>query len=248
MLLSTLLWGPVVVLSFPLPFKARYRVSQQWSRFNIWWLTKTCGIDYSLSGLEHLPAHPVIVLAKHQSTWETLFLHQFLPPLAWVVKRELFWIPFFGWAFAQLRPIAINRKEGKTAIKQVLRQGQERLNNGQWVLLFPEGTRTAPGARGEYHSGGALLAIRSGYAVLPIAHNAGKHWPRHGFLKYPGTIRVEFGRLIESKGRSLKDLNTKVEKWIEDTTAKLSGSIPSEACQAAVENRKTADQPLSREG
>jgi 1-acyl-sn-glycerol-3-phosphate acyltransferase len=221
MILSTMLWGPLVVLGFPLSFTYRYRISQQWSRFNIWWLKKTCRIDYRLEGLEKLPASPVIVLAKHQSTWETLFLHQLLPPLSWVVKRELLWVPFFGWALALLRPIAINRATTSAAIKQVLKQGKDRLENNQWVLIFPEGTRTAPGASGHYHGGGALLAIRSGYPVLPVAHNAGTYWPRHSFIKYPGTVRLIFGPLMNSQGKTAKALNAQAEAWIENVSAQI---------------------------
>ncbi|MCP5420764.1 MAG: 1-acyl-sn-glycerol-3-phosphate acyltransferase [Gammaproteobacteria bacterium] len=226
MFLSTALWAPLIVIASPLPFSVRYRLSQQWSRFNIWWLNKTCDIDYQLEGLEQLPTEPVVVLAKHQSAWETIFFHQLLPPLAWVIKRELLWIPFFGWAMGRLRPIAINRAESRAALMQLLRQGQARLNSGLWVLIFPEGTRTAPGASGEYHSGGAFLATRSGYAVLPIAHNAGEHWSRRGFLKYPGTIRVRFGPLMDSKGYKPKELNQRVERWIENAMAQLSGLSP----------------------
>ncbi|MEZ5582368.1 MAG: lysophospholipid acyltransferase family protein [Candidatus Competibacteraceae bacterium] len=221
MAVSTVIWGPIVVLSFPLPFTHRYRISQQWSRFNTWWLKKTCRIDYQLEGLENLSSEPVVVLAKHQSTWETLFLHQFLPPLSWVVKRELLWIPFFGWALALIRPIAINRATAKAAMKQVLHQGRNRLENGQSVLIFPEGTRMAPGARGHYHGGGALLATRSGYPILPLTHNAGIYWPRHSFIKYPGTIQLVFGPVIDSQGKSAKIINTQIEEWIETVSAQL---------------------------
>jgi len=221
MTISTVIWGPLVVLSFPLTFTRRYRISQQWSRFNIWWLKKTCRLDYRLEGLENLPTRPVVVLAKHQSTWETLFLHQFLPPLSWVVKRELLWIPFFGWALALIRPIAINRATTAAAMKQVLKQGKDRLENGQWVLIFPEGTRMTPGTRGHYHGGGALLATRGGYPILPLTHNAGTYWPRHGFIKYPGTVRLVFGPLIDGQGKTAKKINMQAEEWIETISAQI---------------------------
>ena len=144
MLLSTVVCGLAIVLGFALPFNRRYRLSQSWSRFNIWWLRVTCRIDYRVSGTEHIPDRPIIVMAKHQSTWETLFLQQYLQPTAWVVKRELLWLPFFGWALKLLRPIAIDRRAGSSAVKQVIRQGIEHLRRGQWILIFPEGTRTAP--------------------------------------------------------------------------------------------------------
>ncbi len=223
MIVSTSGVASLVVLSFPLPFVRRYRLSQFWSRFNIWWLHITCRIDYQLSGVENIPDRPVVVMAKHQSTWETIFLHQYLPPIAWVVKRELLWIPFFGWALALLRSIAINRQAGASAVKQVIRQGVEHLHQGQWVLVFPEGTRVAPGVRKRYGMGGAVVAVRSGCSILPIALNAGEFWPRGGFIKRPGTIQVVFGPLIDSAGRSPQDLTQQVEDWIEKTMEHISG-------------------------
>jgi 1-acyl-sn-glycerol-3-phosphate acyltransferase len=222
MTLSTLIVVPLVMLSFPFPFEQRYRVSQRWSRFNMWWLKKTCGIDCQISGLEHLPTGPTIVIAKHQSAWETMFLQQLLPPLVWVVKRELLWVPFFGWALAILNPISINRAAANAAIKQVLRQGREQVSKGRWVLIFPEGTRTAPGVRGHYGVGGAMLAAYTGCPILPVAHNAGEFWPRRGFLKRPGTIQLVFGPLVESTGRKAKELNALVEEWIEGTMQRIS--------------------------
>ncbi len=224
-LLSGLL-ASLLILILPLPFHRRYRLSQSWTRFNIWWLRVTCRIDYRVSGAEHIPSHPVIVMAKHQSTWETLFLHQYLPPVAWVLKRELLWVPFFGWALALLRPIAIDRQAGASAVKQVIRQGIEHLRRGQWVLIFPEGTRVAPGARKRYGTGGAVLAAHSGCPILPVAHNAGDCWPRGAFLKRPGTVRVVFGPLISSADRSPQELNRAVEDWIEGTMARLGADSP----------------------
>lgn len=223
LIVSVLVWGPLVVLSFPLLFAQRYWMSQQWSRFVMWWLRLTCGITCQVSGLEQLPKGPAVILVKHQSTWETLFLHQFLPPLALVLKRELLWVPFFGWALAQLNPIAIDRKAGRVAFKQVLQQGEARLNGGQWVLIFPEGTRIAPGERGVYGSSGAVLAVNSGYPLLPITHNAGEFWPRRGFLKRPGTIQLVFGPPLDSHRYKAKELNALAEEWIETTLARISG-------------------------
>jgi 1-acyl-sn-glycerol-3-phosphate acyltransferase len=231
MALSTLIWASLVILASPLRFEHRYRIAQQWSRFNIWWLNKTCHITYRIDGLEHLPKGPVVVIAKHQSAWETLFLQQLLPPLAWVVKRELLWIPFFGWALALLNPISINREASGMAVKQVLRQGKECLNKGRWVLIFPEGTRTVPGTRTRYNVGGAMLAAHSGYPILPIAHNAGEFWPRHRFVKRPGIVQVVFGPLIESQGRHPRELNALVEDWIEATMQRIS-NVPIQPLEA----------------
>ncbi len=222
MFISTLIWGPVVLLSWPLPFEQRYSIAQHWSRFNLWWLKSTCNIDSRITGLEHLPHdQPAIILAKHQSTWETLFLHQLLPPQAMVVKRELLRIPLFGWCLALLNPIAIERKAGGAAIRQVLRQGKRSLDSGRWVVLFPEGTRTAPGERKTYGTSGAKLAAHSGYPILPLAHNAGEFWPRRGFVKRPGTVQVVFGPVISVKNRRAKELNILTEQWIEETMETL---------------------------
>jgi len=222
MAISTMMWGPVVLLTFPFPLRFRYQVSQVWSRFNIWWLKKTCQTDCCLSGLEYLPSTPAIVMAKHQSTWETLFLHQFLPPMAIVLKRELLWVPFFGWALALISPISIDRNTSRLAIKQLLQQGQDHLDKGQWVLVFPEGTRIDPGMKKQYGIGGAMLAAHSGYPILPIAHNAGEYWPRRTFVKQPGTIQLVFGELIESTGYTARELNILTEGWIEDTVTRIS--------------------------
>ena len=162
-----------------------------------------------------MPDHAVIIMSKHQSTWETIFFHQFFPPLTWVIKRELVYIPMFGWSLALLEPIAINRKSSKTAISQILEQGKRFLDSGRWVLIFPEGTRTAPGKRQRYRVGGARLAVHSGYPVLPVAHNAGEYWPRGQFVKQPGTVQVSFGPLIDSQGKTADELNNEVETCIE---------------------------------
>jgi 1-acyl-sn-glycerol-3-phosphate acyltransferase len=222
LVLSISVVASLVVLSFPLPFTRRYRISQYWTRFAIWWLRMTCRIQYQLSGVEHIPDQPVVVMSKHQSTWETLFLHQYLPPVAWVIKRELLWLPFFGWAIALLRPIAINREMGASAVKQVIRQGTQYLQQGQWVVIFPEGTRVAPGVRQRYGMGGAALAARSGCPILPVALNSGEFWPRGQFLKRPGTVHVVFGPLIASEGLSPQALNQQVENWIESEMARIS--------------------------
>jgi len=222
MILATTIVAPLVVLSFPLPFRTRYRIAQQWSRFNIWWLRVTCNIRYVVSGEEHIPDSPVVIMAKHQSTWETLFLNAYLPPLSWVIKRELVWMPFFGWAMALLKPIAIDRKSASVAVKQILQQGKAHLDQGIWVLIFPEGTRTAPGQKKRYGLGGSRLAVHSGYPILPIAHNAGEYWPRRSFMKHPGTIHLRFGPLIQSRGKEAQALNREVEQWIESTVAELS--------------------------
>ncbi|MDQ2695958.1 MAG: 1-acyl-sn-glycerol-3-phosphate acyltransferase [Pseudomonadota bacterium] len=222
MVASTLLWSLPVVMSYPFPYRYRYRLARQWVCFNLWWLQLTCGIRCEVQGKENIPPGPAVILAKHQSTWETLMLTRLFPPQVWVMKRELLRIPLFGWALAVLKPIAIDRQASRTAIKQVLRQGTEHLQQGRWVVIFPEGTRIAPGVRRRYGPGGAMLAAHSGYPIVPVAHNAGEHWPRRGFIKRPGTIRLVVGPLINSENRTAHQLIALTEEWIEATMDHIS--------------------------
>lgn len=216
--------APLSMLTWPLSFARRYALISQWARFNVWWLTVTCGVRYEISGLENIPSGNAIILCKHQSTWETLILQQIFPSQVWLLKRELLWVPLFGWALALLEPIAIDRGAGRKAIRQLIDQGRRRLAQGRWVVIFPEGTRMPPGQRGQYAPGGAILAEHSAYPVLPIAHNAGECWPRRTFIKRPGTIKLVIGPLIETKGRKARDINADVEAWIEGQMAVITTS------------------------
>ena len=219
--LLTLLFSPIALAALPLPYRIRYRVVMQWTFFNIWWLELTCRLRHRVEGLENIPERATIVLCKHQSAWETLILPRYFSPQTWVLKRELLRIPFFGWGLATLRPIAIDRAAGRSALEQVVEQGKRRLAEGIWVVVFPEGTRVAPGTRRRYRLGGAVLAERTGHAVVPVAHDAGDYWPRHGFLKRPGTIRLVIGEPIASKGRSAAEINARAAEWIESTVLAL---------------------------
>ncbi len=221
MLLSTVVIAPLSLLTFPLPFVMRYRFIGLWTHFNLWWLERSCGLHYRIEGTEHIPDGNAIVMAKHQSTWETLALQRIFGPQVWVLKRELLWVPLFGWGLALLEPIAIDRKAGRKAVRQVVDQGIQRLHAGRWVVIFPEGTRVAPGERKRYGVGGALLAAQSGYPVVPVAHNAGEFWRRHSFIKYPGVIRVVIGAPIASAGRPAAEIIADVENWIESTMLKI---------------------------
>lgn len=162
------------------------------------------------------------MLCKHQSAWETIALQKIFPPQVWVIKRELLWLPFFGWGLAMTSTVAIKRSEGREAIKQLLRQGKERLALGFCVVIFPEGTRIPFGQRGRYKIGGALLAVSSGAPVVPVAHNAGRLWGRNSFLKYPGVITMSIGPAIDPSGLKAEEINRQVEKWIENEVTKLS--------------------------
>jgi len=221
-IVNTAVFGTLVVILFFTPSSFRLKIARLWSHVNNFLLKVFCGIDFTIQGKENLDVETAIILSKHQSTWETLALHSFTPYVHWVFKRELMYIPVFGWALALTDPIAINRGTGRVAIKQLITEGTKKLNDGKWMVLFPEGTRTSPGKSHKYKIGGALLAEKSGYPVIPIAHNAGEFWPRHSFIKWPGTISVVIGPAIETKGRMAEDINTEVYNWIETTMKGIS--------------------------
>ena len=215
MLLSAAVYAPLMLPTVVLPFALRYRLISAWARFQLIVLKHLCRLDYRVEGREHLPGGAAIILSKHQSAWETIAFQGIFPPQTWVLKRELLWIPLFGWALALLRPIAIDRSAGRKAIEQVIEQGRERLQSGIWVVVFPEGTRVAPGTRKRYAIGGAVLAAETGYPVVPVAHNAGSFWLRRGFLKRPGTVRVVIGPVIDPRSQTAEEIIKQAEEWIE---------------------------------
>ena len=220
---SAAIYASLALLTFPFPVRQRYAFVSGWARMQMWLARWLLGLRYHVEGRGHLPHGAAIVLAKHQSTWETIALQQILPPQVWVLKRELMWIPLFGWALALLKPIAIDRGAGRKAVEQVIEQGRQRLTDGFWVVVFPEGTRVAPGHRRRYGIGGAVLAAESGYPVVPIAHNAGSFWPRRTILKKPGTVQVVIGPVIESKGKTSQQIIAEAEQWIESEMVRLEG-------------------------
>ena len=217
----TVIWSILSLLTFPFPPLTRYRIITTWSRIVVWLAGTICGVRYRVLGHDRLPQQASIVLAKHQSAWETLAFEVFLPPQVWVLRRSLLRVPFFGWGLAMMNPIAIDRGAGIQALKQTLEQGRERLRQGFWIVIFPEGTRIAPGARGRYHVGGAWLAVQTGAPVVPIAHNAGLLWGRNAFLKHPGCITVSIGEPIVPQGMQAEELSRRVEDWIENEVARL---------------------------
>ena len=206
----------VALLTFPLPRMTRYRIISGWSRLVIFLAKLVLGIDWRVEGRENLPATPSVILAKHQSAWETMAFQLIFPPQVHVLKRSLLWIPFFGWGLALMSPIAIDRSRGVSALRTIARRGRERLGQGFWVIVFPEGTRVAPGTSREYHPGGAWLACEAGAPVVPVAHNAGLVWPRNAFLKRPGTVTVRIGPPIEPANRDPKTINALAKSWIEE--------------------------------
>jgi 1-acyl-sn-glycerol-3-phosphate acyltransferase len=219
--ISAILYSPISMLAYPLPPLLRSRIIGGWAHFALWWLRVTCNLSFTVRGVENLPDQPAVILSKHQSAWETIAFQLIFPPQAWVLKRELLWIPFFGWGLAASRPISINRSAGIRALEHLVREGTERLNEGRWVVVFPEGTRMPPGEHGRYNPGGAMLAVRSGAPIVPVAHNAGEFWPRRGLLKKPGVITVAIGPCIDTRGRRPKPVNNEAEAWIEETMREI---------------------------
>ncbi len=221
MLVITPLFAVLVILMFPLSNIARCRMASYWAHCALFWLKLTCNLGFEVRGRENIPNHPSIILCKHQSAWETIALQVIFPPQIWVMKRELLYIPFLGWAWIALSAIPIDRSAGREALKKLVAHGKDRLAKGLWVVIFPEGTRIAPGARAKYHIGGAWLAVHTQTTVVPVAHNAGLFWRKNAFLKTPGTITLSIGKPIETAGLKTDALNQQVEDWIEAEMLKL---------------------------
>jgi 1-acyl-sn-glycerol-3-phosphate acyltransferase len=221
MMVSACLFGGVMALGFWLPYQAQFAIARTWARILFWMLERLCGLKYVVEGRERIPPGNHIVMSNHTSAWETVAQFLIFPPQVWVLKRELLWIPFIGWGLKLLRPIAINRGEGHRAVNQVIEQGKARLQDGLWIIIFPEGTRVVAGATRKFGVSGALLAIASGKSVVPLSHNAGTFWPRRGIVKKPGTIRVVIGEAIEPAGKDPRELNDEVKQSIEAGLARI---------------------------
>jgi 1-acyl-sn-glycerol-3-phosphate acyltransferase len=219
--LSVPFYAGMLFLVAPFGYAPRYRCAILWADAVLYMLRALCRLTYAVEGREHLPARNSIVLIKHSSAWETLAQIQIFPPQTWVLKRELLWVPVFGWALWLLKPIAIDRRGGGGAVQQVLDQGRRRLDEGLWVTIFPEGTRMPIGQTRRYGLSGALLACEAGRPIVPVAHNAGYFWPRRGWLKRPGTIRVMIGAPIPTAGVEPRQVNEQVQRWIEEQVGKL---------------------------
>jgi 1-acyl-sn-glycerol-3-phosphate acyltransferase len=211
----------LILLAAAVPPLPRYRFITLWGRLVIWLARWVLGIRFRVEGRENLPNGPAVVLAKHQSAWETIAFQQIFPPLSFVLKKNLLRIPFFGWGLALFSPIAIDRDAGREALRQLEAQGHARLNAGFWVLVFPEGTRVGVGETGNYQIGGAWLAAKCGVPVVPVAHNAGRCWPKNAFIKRPGEITVVIGPGIPTRGRKAAQVLAETEAWIEATMRRL---------------------------
>lgn len=209
------------LLAYPLSPRTRHRIVTAWAPLMMWFIPPVLGIRYRVIGRENIPKVPSVILAKHQSAWETMALQVIFPPLCFVLKRELLKVPVFGWGLAAIPGIAIDRAAGKDALVQVVEQGTARLREGYWVAVFPEGTRTAPGTSRRYKPGGAALAVNAGAPVVPVAHNAGEFWGRNAFLKYPGEIVVSIGPVIDTTGLDPATVNERASAWIEGEMRRL---------------------------
>jgi 1-acyl-sn-glycerol-3-phosphate acyltransferase len=238
-----LLWQSVTVIPFaivsllilPLPLHFRFRVIVWWPRLIVWGAKVLCGIRWQMIGTENLPDGPCVLLSKHESAWETLFIVSHMPrEVCFVYKRSLHWVPFFGWGLASLRMIHIDRNQGRHAFESVVSQGSQRLAEGRWIIMFPEGTRVPVGEYRPYKQGGSRLASQLKVPVVPIAHNAGTCWPRNSFTKVPGLVTVSIGPQIPSAGKTSDALMVEVERWIEHEMRQLSPArYPDEAARVA---------------
>jgi 1-acyl-sn-glycerol-3-phosphate acyltransferase len=218
---------PVALISpFPSGKRLGHRIARQWVVWQFFMLKHLCHLTYQVQGLENIPHDNAITYWKHQSTWETMAQLLIFPPQSWVLKRELLWLPVIGQAIYALEPIAINRRAGHSAVKQVLELGQARLAAGLWVAIFPEGTRMPPGSTRRYGLSGALLAAHTGRPIVPVAHNAGDFWKRKAFLKYPGTVQVRIGKPVYAADRHPEEINAEIQNWIEAQMKEISPGYP----------------------
>lgn len=216
MVLVTPPWVAFCLLAMPLSKRKQYYLLTRWNVFVIWLAKVICGIRYQIKGAENLPNSAAVLLCKHQSAWETIFLLAKMPhPIVFVLKQELMRIPFFGWGLKQLQMIPIDRSQGVRAFRQVIIEGKKRLNDGLWITMFPEGTRTAVGQQGDYKGGGTRLATATGAPIIPVALNSGECWPKDSFIKKPGLVTVSIGPAIEQANHTHDELMQLVETWIE---------------------------------
>lgn len=223
----SILFFPLALAVRPFPLRRRHEmISQRWTRAALAWLRLTCGISHRVIFKGKLPDTPAIIMSKHQSAWETLGLQLIMPLHVWVLKKELLRIPVFGWELATMGAIAIDRSNRSTAQKQLLEQGKARIDLGFWIMIFPEGTRIAPGKQGQYKHGGARLATMLDIPLVPVAHNAGEFWPKNSFRKYPGEVTVVVGNPIYPNGRDHRELTHEIENWIENEMVKITGVGP----------------------
>ncbi len=222
-LLLTPPYSLLAIAMLPFPRVFRHRVVTTWTHLMLAWLRLTCGLGFRVRGAEHIPGTPSIIACQHQSGWETMALQLIFPRQVWVAKKELMWVPFFGWGLAAVSAIMIDRKS-RQAAQQLVALGKDRMKDGFWIVIFPEGTRMPPGQLGKFKQGGARLALSLDAPTVPVALNSGTLWPRNAFLKYPGTIDVIIGPAILPAGHTAESLTQAVEQWISAQQAQLPGN------------------------
>ncbi|MEM6513620.1 MAG: lysophospholipid acyltransferase family protein [Pseudomonadota bacterium] len=224
MVASGIIAATVVFVGFWAPYRFKWWITVAWCRGMVWAGSFFCGLKVEVEGRENIPDEASVIMIKHTTTLETYWHVTVFPRTSWVVKRELLWIPMFGWAIAfLLQPIGINRSAGRSAAKQVIEMGTQRLKEGVWVTIFPEGTRMPPAETRRYGTSGAALAQAAGVKIVPVAHNAGDFWPRRGFFKRPGKVRIRIGEPMDAPAdKSPKQINLDVQRWIEGTMLEIS--------------------------
>ncbi|ANO53382.1 lysophospholipid acyltransferase family protein [Woeseia oceani] len=219
---TAVFFAALVVLCAPFSYATRFSIARGWGHAMLWGGRFFCGLDYVIEGKENIPSNASVIMIKHSTVFETYAQLITFPPQTWVLKRELQWIPIFGWGLALMKPIAINRSAGRRAVTQVIELGKKRLASGIWVSIFPEGTRVAAGEKKKFGVSGAALAVEAGCLIVPVAHNAGEFWPRRGLTKKPGLIRFCIGPAIDPAGLTPKEANELVREWIENKMAEIS--------------------------
>lgn len=221
LLFTTLLFAIPALLGTLVSFEVAYKICDGWIAANIWGLRLLCGVKWEVRGQEHIPDHPCLVVSKHQSTWETFFLAYHLKHVLFVAKRSLSHIPIFGWMLRLLGFVLIDRSAGHSAIQQMTEQSKDRIDAKRWVVIFPEGTRMPVGSEPNYRIGAMKVSADAQIPMLPVAVNSGEFWPRMGFIKWPGTVTVIFGPLIQPENKAPDELREEVQTWIETQMAEI---------------------------
>nr|CRH06196.1 putative 1-acyl-sn-glycerol-3-phosphate acyltransferase [Candidatus Magnetococcus massalia] len=232
--LGVLTFGLLITIMWPItPLTFRRKMATYWARYNSLMLRLCCNLRHEIQGLENLPPAPFVIVSKHQSAWETITMHQMFPPFGWALKKSLKYIPIFGWALAATGQIFINRSKGTEAIRALQKEGVKALEQGLCMIIFPEGTRVAEGEVGDYKPGGVMMAMAAKVPIVPVAHDAGYYWPKAGFVKKPGTIRVRIGRPIETVNvlKSARkqlgiDTKEKIESMMDEIRQERGSSTP----------------------
>ena len=238
MVFNTVVGSLWAIILRPLPHEVAYLFAVRgWARCNLWLLRVLCGVTWEVKGLEKLPDEPSVVLMKHSSAFETIAQALLFPRQTWMLKRELLFLPIFGWGLAAMRCIGVDRASGSKGIRGVIRAGKARIKDGLWVVVFPEGTRTAPGEAGNYAPGGAMIASAARCPVVPVAHDAGDFWPRRSAAKRPGTIRVVIGRPLDPRASSTRQITEDARDWIEEEVANLRAAPRARGSVSTVDGR-----------